>query len=115
MGEAGEAKAQCALSTLRNLLRDEEASVDLLVKNQTSGGVVGQYHFLEWRKVMRAAELVRDGEETVTFHPDQLGGPAELWDARLMVTNVRNDGAVHTCGGGGERVGWGGETVLPIV
>ena len=84
VGEAGEAKAQCALSTLRNLLRDEEAPVELLVENQASGGGIGHYHFPEWHKVMRAAKLVRDGEEAVTFHPDQLDGPAELWDARLM-------------------------------
>ena len=84
VGEAGEAKAQCALSTLRNLLRDEEASVDLLVENQTRGGVGRHYHFPEWRKVMGAAKLVWDGEEVVTFHPDQLGGHAELWDVRLM-------------------------------
>ena len=33
-GEAREAKGQCALSTLRNLLRDEEAPVKLLVENR---------------------------------------------------------------------------------
>ena len=59
MGEAGEAKAQCALSTLRNLLRDEEAPVKLLVDNQCRGGVAGQYHFPLWDKVMADAKLVR--------------------------------------------------------
>ena len=39
VGEAGEAKAQCALSTLRNLLRDEEPPAKLLVDSQCRGGV----------------------------------------------------------------------------
>ena len=84
VGEAGVAKVQCALSTLRNLLRDEEASVEVLVKHQFGGAGTGQYHFPEWCKVMHAAKLVRKGEETVTFHTGQLGGPTELWAARLM-------------------------------
>ena len=51
VGEAGEAKAQCALSTLRNLLRDEKAPVKLLVDHQCRGGVAGQYHRPLWDEV----------------------------------------------------------------
>ena len=54
MGEEGVAKAQCALSTLRNLLRNEEASVEVLVEHQAGGAWKGQYHFPEWSKVMQA-------------------------------------------------------------
>ena len=39
-----------------------------------------QYHYPDWSKVMRAAELVRTEEEMVTFRPYQLGGPEELWE-----------------------------------
>ena len=84
VGEEGVAKAQCALSTLRNLLRNEEASVEVLVEHQAGGAWKGQYHFPDWSKVIHAAKLVRAGEEMVTFRPDQMGGPAELWDVRVM-------------------------------
>ena len=47
VGEAEEVKAQCALSTLRTLLRDYEASVQLLVRTKPvrGRGHRGVYHF----------------------------------------------------------------------
>ena len=85
VGEDGVGKAQCALSTLRNMLRDEKQSVQVLMDNQVGvGGCKKQYHFPDWEKVLEKAEVVQAGEEIVTFRPYQLGGSGELWDVRVM-------------------------------
>ena len=47
------------MSTLRNLVRDEEVSVEVLVQNQLGGGpIAGEYRFSDWARVMTAMELV---------------------------------------------------------
>ena len=85
MGEEGVGKAQCALSTLRNMLRSEKQSAQVLIDNKV--GVEGwenQYQYPDWEKVLREAKVVEAGEEMVTFRPYQLGGSVELWDVRVM-------------------------------
>ena len=71
-----EPKAQCALSMLRNLLRDEEATTRLLVENQAGGENTREYHFPIWERVMDAAELVREGRGRVggDLQPEGAGG-----------------------------------------
>ena len=63
----------------------------VLVQNQCPGELAGEYHFPVWDKVMKAAGIVRQGEEVVRLHPSQLGGHAELRDLRMMalVTSQR--------------------------
>ena len=80
----GWAKAECALATLRNLLRDEEATNTVLVMNQAGGVNTGEYTFQVWERVMTAVGLVREGEVVVRFNPLQLEGHAELLDVRMM-------------------------------
>ena len=65
----GPPKAQCALSTLRNLVRDDAASVEWLVQNQARGGpITGEYQFPDWERVMTAMGVVHPWvDQNVTF------------------------------------------------
>ena len=59
LGEEGVGKAQCALSTLRNMLRSEKESAQVLIDNQVGAkGWENQYHYPDWGKVIRKARIV---------------------------------------------------------
>ena len=78
--------AQCALSTVRNLVRDEEAPVEVLVQNQAGGGpITGEYRFPDWMRVMTAMKLVRASEEVIVFRTSQLMSHEELEGVIMMV------------------------------
>ena len=70
----GQSKAQRALSTLRNLVSDEEVSVEVLVQNQLGGGpIAGEYRFPDWARVSAIAMgAVTPGEEVIEFRTSQL-------------------------------------------
>ena len=63
VGEDGMEKAQCALSTLRTMLRSEKQSVQVLIDNQVGAkGWENQYHYPDWETVLREAKVVEAQE-----------------------------------------------------